>query len=142
MLGGLRDLLAERELAAVPPTITVREACRVLDARDIGALAVVDDGRLVGILSERDVIRKCICRGRRPDQTRVAAVMTPDPVTIDVARSVAHALDLMRAGGFRHLPVTEGEAVIGMLSMRDVPTDNRVMLERWQAYHEPRATPA
>lgn len=138
----LRDLLAGRKLASVPPEMTVRAACAVLDEQDIGALAVVADGRLVGILSERDVIRKCICRARRTDETLVRDVMTPDPVTIDVRGSLARALDAMRSGGFRHLPVTDGGAVVGMLSMRDIPTDNRVMLERWQAYHQDRPHPA
>ena len=137
----IHDLLATRELASVSPDASVRAACFILDERAIGALAVIERGRLVGILSERDVIRKCICRSRRTDETTVGEVMTPDPVTIDVRRSLAEALQTMHRCGCRHLPVTDGGAVVGMLSMRDIPTESRDMLERWQGYTRDRPRP-
>jgi CBS domain-containing protein len=141
MVGSLRDLLADRELDSVQPDVTVRLACHTLDARDVGAVVVLTDATLVGILSERDVIRKCVCSGRRTDETLVSDIMTPNPVVIDINCSITKALDTMRAGGFRHLPVMEGTAVVGLLSMRDIPTQNRLMLQRYQEYTSRLATP-
>lgn len=134
MVGSLQDLLAGRDVASVPPDITVRAACRTLDAKDIGAAVVLAEDTLIGILSERDVIRKCICGGRRTDETLVSDIMTPHPVTIDIGCSITKALDTMKAGGFRHLPVMRGTTVVGLLSMRDIPTQNRLMLERYNEY--------
>jgi CBS domain-containing protein len=142
MVGSLRDLLAGRELGSVQPDITVRRACHTLDARDVGAVVVLADTALVGILSERDVIRKCICSGLRTDETLVCDIMTPNPVVIDVNCSITKALDTMRAGGFRHLPVMQGTAVVGLLSMRDIPTQNRLLLERYQEYTTRLAVPS
>lgn len=130
----IRDILAGRPLHAIGSGDTLRAACRVMGEHDIGALAVIDGGRLVGIVSERDIIRRAVGRGRRMDDTRVDEVMTPDPVTVDAGASLAEAMGAMIAGHFRHLPVMEDDRVIGMLSKRDVPTDYRLMFERFGEY--------
>lgn len=134
IIRSIEAILAGRDFHTTRPTETVRAACLQLDAADVGALAVMSEGRLVGILSERDVIRKCLARGRRTDDTTVADIMTPDPVTIDAAAPLADAMGAMVTGGFRHLPVLRGGAAVGMLSMRDIPTEYRLMFERFQEY--------
>jgi CBS domain-containing protein len=85
---------------------------------------VTDEGRLVGILTERDVLR-AVARGQAGDAT-VADWMTRNPDTLDPDDTTQHAAVLMIHGGFRHLPVTEGDEVVGMLSIRDLM---RIVLE-------------
>jgi CBS domain-containing protein len=86
--------------------------------RDVGAVIVLEAGALTGILTERDVLR-AVARGIRDDAV-VHEWMTTDPDTIDPDETTEHAATLMMHGGFRHLPVTEGGAVVGILSIRDL----------------------
>lgn len=139
ILKSIEATLEGRVAISVAPNETIRTACRHLGDHNIGALLVIEGERLVGVLSERDVIRKCICQGRRTDETRVADIMTADPVTIESTASLAEALSLMQAGGFRHLPVLRNGAVAGMLSIRDIPLDYRLMRQRFDDF---RAAPA
>ena len=101
----------------------IEVAQRMVD-RNVGAVLVQDDGRLTGILTERDVLR-AVARGLR-DDTRVADCMTAHPETIGPDDTTEHAAVLMLHGGFRHLPITEGDEVIGILSIRDLM---RVVIE-------------
>lgn len=133
-LKSIRAILAGRPLCQAPPDATLREACRQLETCNVGALAVMEAGQLVGILSERDIIRRAICRGRPMDGTCIVDVMTPDPKTIDIDATLSEAQDIMTQGHFRHLPVTEQGRVTGMLSFRDVPTEYRLMFERYTSY--------
>jgi len=134
IIRSIKQIIDGRPLHAVAPDATARDACAALKAADVGALTVMEGDRLVGILSERDVIRKCIAGGRRTDETRVAEIMTPDPVTVQSDTKVADAMEAMVTGGFRHLPGMEGDRVAGMLSMRDIPTEYRLMFERFTEY--------
>lgn len=136
IIRSIETILAGRAFHTTSPEKTVRAACLQLDAANVGALAVVTAGRLAGVLSERDVIRKCLALGRRTDDTTVADIMTPDPVTIDAGAPLAEAMGAMVTGGFRHLPVMRNGAAVGMLSMRDIPTEYRLMFERFQEYVE------
>ncbi len=113
-----------RRLLAVPPDCLLTEAAQQMVERDVGAALVLRDGRLTGILTERDILR-AVARGIG-DTTVVAEWMTADPETLDPDETTQHAAVLMIHGGFRHLPVTEGEDVVGMLSVRDLM---RVVLE-------------
>jgi CBS domain-containing protein len=131
IITSIRQVVEGRDPATVPPAISVREACHVLNRHDIGAVAVVEDDRLVGILSERDVLRKCIGGNRRTDETSVAEIMTASPVTIEADASLADAFRIMSEGRFRHLPVTDKGRMIAMLSIRDIPTQYRMMYERY-----------
>ncbi|SLN72224.1 Arabinose 5-phosphate isomerase KdsD [Roseivivax jejudonensis] len=144
IINSIQQLLRGRSLVRVAPDDTVRAACAVFEREDVGAAAVMDGHRLVGILSERDVIRRCICAGRPTAETRVSEVMTADPVTIPLQASLATAQTAMIEGHFRHLPVvtSDGE-VVGMLSFRDIPTEYRLMVERYRDYRgAPDAAPA
>lgn len=135
IIKSIAHLLNGRGLISVAPQETVKAACALLTAHDIGALAVVDNGKLVGVLSERDVIRRCISGDRKTAETQVAEVMTQAPVTVQRDASLADAQTKMFEGGFRHLPVVdEAGRAIGMLSMRDIPTEYRLMVERFREY--------
>ncbi|SFA89064.1 CBS domain-containing protein [Poseidonocella pacifica] len=131
----ISELLSDRPMFSIDATRTVGEACMILSTRNIGALPVVENGRLVGILSERDVIRRCVIGGRDTSTTLVSEVMTREPVTLGPEDSPASAMDIMLAGQFRHLPVCDaGNKLIGMISMRDIPTENRLLVERFRDY--------
>ncbi len=131
----ISQLIEGRKLVSVTPDTTAQDACAVLDQRNIGALAVVSENRLVGILSERDLIRRCFCRGASSD-TPVAKLMTSNPQTIRPSDSIASAMETMLEGRFRHVPVmNEQDEPIGMVSMRDIPTQYRLMVERFREYN-------
>jgi CBS domain-containing protein len=113
-----------RGLLAVEPGLPLTEVAQRMVARDVGAVLVLEDERLVGILTERDVLR-AVASGIAED-TLVADCMTRDPETMEPDEPIRQAAVLMIHGGFRHLPIVEGEKVVGMLSIRDLM---RVVLE-------------
>ena len=128
----VRDVIKSRDLPSVQTGATVREACHVLDRYNVGALVVLDSEQLLGVVSERDIIRKCIGQDRRLDETTVDQVMTPDPKTVTADEGLNDALAHMTDGRFRHMPVLEDGRCIGLLSIRDIPTEYRMMYERFQ----------
>jgi CBS domain-containing protein len=113
-----------RNLLTVAPEDPLKQVAERMVSRDVGAALVTEGEKLVGIVTERDVLR-AVARGI-DDGTRVADLMTPDPETMEPDESTQHAAVLMIHGGFRHLPIMEGDEVVGMLSIRDLM---RVVLE-------------
>jgi CBS domain-containing protein len=109
-----------QDLATADSGQTVAAAAEHMARRRIGALMVVDGGRLVGIFTERDVLSKVVAAKRDPDKTRLADVMTPNPDTIGPDESAFDALDKMRKRGYRHLPVMDAGKLVGMVSVRDL----------------------
>ena len=128
----VKDVVANRDLLSIASGATVRQAAHVLDRFNVGALVVLKDGQLIGLLSERDIIRKCVGQNLPSDTTLVDEVMTPDPRTVEAASGLNAAIELMSAGGFRHLPVMQDGVCIALLSIRDIPTEYRMMYERFQ----------
>jgi CBS domain-containing protein len=97
----------------------------------IGALVVVENGSIVGIFTERDVLNKVMAGNLDPDTTTLQAVMVANPQTIRADRPLAHALHMMADGGFRHVPVVDADgAPLGMVSARDALGEDIVDLER------------
>lgn len=107
-----------RDLLTVDPGLTIVEVARQMVERNVGAVLVLDGGRLAGIMTERDLMR-AVARGVR-DEALVAECMTRDPETIEPGDTIQHAGVLMIHGGYRHLPVVEDEEIVGMLSIRDL----------------------
>lgn len=134
IIHSVAEIIGQRKLPQTSPTATVREACTVMEEFNVGSVAVLDEGALVGILCERDVIRKCVCESRHTAETHVHEVMTRDPKVVTLNAGVAEALRIMMDGEFRHLPVVDGAETVGMLSIRDVPTEYRMMLERYEEF--------
>jgi CBS domain-containing protein len=117
----VREIM-RRELVTVDPSITVTEAAHAMLAGQAGSALVLEGGSLAGIFTERDILR-AMSESPSADGARVSSVsrwMTRDPVTIGPDTSVGEALDRMLDGGVRHLPVLEGETLLGMVSMRDL----------------------
>lgn len=99
---------------------TVVDAARKMADMRVGAIMVVEDGRLTGIFTERDVLVRVIAAGRDAAQTRLNEVMTHDPQAITPDKPLGHAMHVMYEGGFRHVPVVDGNGKpIGMISARD-----------------------
>jgi CBS domain-containing protein len=113
-----------RNLLSVEPGETITEVAQRMVERNLGAVLVLDGGRLLGIMTERDLLR-AVARGLHGDAV-VADYMTEDPETIEPDDTTQHAAVLMIHGGFRHLPVVERDDVVGILSIRDLM---RVVLE-------------
>ena len=107
-----------RDLLTVDAGLPLAEVAERMVEREVGAALVLDGERLAGIVTERDVLR-AVARGIRDDAV-VRDWMTTDPDTIEPGETTQHAATLMMHGGFRHLPVTEGHAVVGILSIRDL----------------------
>ena len=105
-------------LLTVTAATTVGEAAKEMDERGVGAVLVLEDGRLHGVFTERDVLR-AVARGQVGGAT-VGDFMTPHPETIEPDDTTEHAAVLMIHGGFRHLPVVDGGTVVGILSIRDL----------------------
>jgi CBS domain-containing protein len=107
-----------RDLLSVEPGETITQVAQRMVARNLGAVLVLDGGRLVGIMTERDLMR-AVARGVHGDAI-VAEYMTKDPEAIEPDDTTQHAAVLMIHGGFRHLPVVEQDNVVGILSIRDL----------------------
>ena len=108
------------ELWRVGPEQSVLEAIREMALHEVGALLVMEGEQLVGILSERDYARKVILEDRSSEDARVRDIMTADPVTATLSDSISECMQLMTDNDFRHLPVVEGERVVGMISIGDL----------------------
>jgi CBS domain-containing protein len=110
-----------------PPAATVREAARTMAEHRIGAVPVVERRHLIGIFTERDVVARVIAAGRDVDRTRLEDVMTRRPETVSVDCPLLEALQVMISCGFRHLPVMAAGEVVGVISMRDIPIEYRLL---------------
>ena len=115
----VRSVIENRSIVTAAASTTVIEAARLMLERRVGALPVVEHGRLVGIFTERDALLRVLAGARDPRATRLADVMTLDPQTIHPDQPFAHALHMMYEGGFRHVPVIENGQVVGVVSVRD-----------------------
>jgi CBS domain-containing protein len=114
------EIIEGHPLFHVPSTSTVRDAARTMSDRNIGAIAVLDSGKLVGIFSERDLLTRIVAEGRNPDDTRVDSVMTKDIIVAAPADDINDALQKMHECNCRHLPVVQGGNLVGMISIRDL----------------------
>lgn len=114
--------LSNTVLVTADVTDTLLEAARRMDRQHVGAMPVFDEGTLVGVLSERDLVQ-AMAEGAPPDTTSVADYMTEGPITVRLQDDVSLAARRMREHGIRHLPVVLGGQVVGMLSMRDLLGD-------------------
>jgi CBS domain-containing protein len=114
----LRDLMT-RDVLAVAPEDTLGETATKMVDRGVGSVVVSDFGRLIGILTERDMLRAMADRSH-PSQARVREWMTTEPVTATGDMTVEEAAQIMLEHNFRHLPVLDGERAAGIVSIRDV----------------------
>jgi CBS domain-containing protein len=115
---------------SVEATRTVLEAARYMMEHNVGAVPVLRNGELVGILSERDIMNRVVAVGRTPGTTAVSEVMTANPRAVAADESIEECLFVMREFGFRHLPIVDGKDLKGLVSLRDVLMHHAAELER------------
>ena len=106
-----------RVLKAAPKTL-VSKAAKLMAARNVGAVLVMEDDRLAGILTERDIVFRVVAKGLDAEATPLSEVMTKAPRTVDPDKPFGYALLVMQENGFRHLPVVEDGKPIGIVSSR------------------------
>ncbi len=115
----IRTIIANQKVVTVAPDLSIAQAAKTMREARVGALLVVEGGRLAGIFTERDAVFRVLAEGRDAQSTPVSAVMTADPLTIGPDKPFAHAMHIMHDNGFRHIPVVENGQPLGVLSARD-----------------------
>lgn len=108
------------EIHTIHPDAKVIEALQLMALHDVGALPVINDDKLVGILSERDYARKVILHGRSSQDIAVRDIMTSDVVTVDPMRTVEDCMSVMTQKRVRHLPICDGVRLVGLVSIGDL----------------------
>jgi CBS domain-containing protein len=120
--GTIDAILAQKgtEIFSVSPEATVFEAVEIMANRNVGALLVIQDGKLVGLISERDYTRKVMLRGKRSRETQVREIMSTDLTVVSPREPVENCLRMMTDKRVRHLPVLDGETIRGVISIGDL----------------------
>ena len=114
------DLIHDQKFATVTPKTTVRAAAQTMTEHNVDAILVVENARLAGIFSEGDLVKRVIAHSLDPDAVTVAEVMTKNPDTLAPGTDVREAMRLMVQNGYRHIPVLDGQRIVGMVSERDI----------------------
>ena len=136
----VRQLLESKspEVHSIGPDVPVIDAIRRMAERQIGAVLLMDGARLAGILSERDYARKIVLEGRSSADTPVRDIMTAEVATVGLDDTAQACMQMMTGGRFRHLPVVDGGAVVGVVSIGDlvkaVIEEQRQELDHLQRY--------
>ncbi|PYX46602.1 MAG: hypothetical protein DMG79_15955 [Acidobacteria bacterium] len=114
------DLIKDQDTYQAELGHTVLEIVQAMVERNIGAVPVIHNGKLVGIFSERDLMKRVVAEGRDPRSTCLAEVMTDNPLTVTMNEDLENCMVLMRRNNFRHLPVCRDGQLIGVVSLRDI----------------------
>ena len=118
----VRDMIRKKgyQVFSIAPDATVLDALSMMAEHNIGALLVMSEGEMVGIVSERDCVRKVDVMGKNANETRVKDIMTSNVITMEASHPLEECMSLMIEKNFRHMPVCEGKELLGILSVRDV----------------------
>lgn len=112
--------LMTRDVRACEPNATVAEAAKVMAQEDVGPVPIVEDGRLVGIVTDRDIVVRVVAEGRDPNATRVKEIASTDLVTVSPDDDLDEALNLLAERQVRRLPVVEGDRLVGIVAQADI----------------------
>ncbi|MER3443539.1 MAG: histidine kinase [Meiothermus sp.] len=140
MTSSVRQLILAKgnRVHTISPDATVFEALERMAMYDIGALVVMEDERVVGIFSERDYARKVVLVGRVSRETKVREIMTDEVITVSPETTVGECMALMTGKRIRHLPVLEGENLVGLISIGDVVkaimSEQELMIAELESY--------
>jgi len=114
----VRKIMQKKKMLTARPAELVAKAAQRMAGRNVGAMLVIESGRLMGIITERDIVFRVVAKGLDATRTRVAEVMTANPITIEADRPFGYALVVMHHEGFRHLPVVKEGKAVGIISAR------------------------
>lgn len=114
----VKEVMEKRRRLVAPPNTSVARAAKLMADKNVGAVMVVEDKRLVGIFTERDAVFRVVAQGLDPRATRLDEVMTRSPRTVSPDETFGRALLLMQEGGFRHVPVVKDGEPVGIVSSR------------------------
>ena len=127
-----------KNVYSIPSDISVYEALKIMGEKNIGALLVIDDNKLSGIISERDYARKIILKGKSSRETQVKDIMTQQVITVTPADNIETCMGLMSEKHIRHLPIVNNDEVVGMISIGDVVRtiidEQKSIIEHLQSY--------
>ena len=115
------DIIHNQTISGLSAERPVLEGAKLMAEKNVAAIVVIsDDGKLSGIVTERDLTQRVLAKGLDPDKTTIGDIMTKDPDTLSPGDSALDALELMSVRKYRHLPVVENGEVVGMVSIRDL----------------------
>ena len=139
-MGKVRNILQSKGSAvfSVEPGVTVFTAIQIMCEKNIGGLLITDNGKLVGIFTERDYARKLILKGKSSKDTLIKELMTENPISVTLDSSIDDCMQIMSGKRIRHLPVVEGDKLVGMISIGDVVRhimeEQKDIIEHLEAY--------
>lgn len=119
-MGSIKDIVDNRELITVPVGTTIKDAVFYMAEKSVGLVPVMDADKLVGVFSERDLVKRVIAMNKRIEETQVDDVMTKDLIIASAEEPNESILAKMKEGRIRHILIIENEKLIGVLSMRDL----------------------
>lgn len=121
-MGTVSNILKSKgyTIFSIPPDITVYEALEIMVDKNVSALPVIDNGKLIGIFSERDYARKVILKGKSSKETKIGEIMTDEAITVKPGHTIDDCMQLMTSKYTRHLPVVENDELVGIISIGDV----------------------
>jgi len=121
--------IMNRDVVTVDTKTKLYDVASKMTIQKIGAVVVLDKGKMAGIFTERDLLTKVVYENRNPAQAVMSEVMTRSPQTLRPDQSVADAYDMMSSQGFRHVPIVDGDKLVGIVSIRDIQVILRSMIK-------------
>jgi CBS domain-containing protein len=132
ILKNVEELVKGKPLVTILSEDTIEKACKIMTRENTRALAVLSGGKLIGVLSEKDIVQKCVAEGLEASITEVNMVMTTHVKTIEANQTVAHAIDIMIEGNFHHLPILQNNELVGMIYSDDIPSEYRLLHDHFK----------
>jgi len=130
------------DVVTIGPDVNVKEAVRVMNDFEIGCLIVVEDGKAVGIVTERDVLKRVVAEGRKPEETLVRDIMSKPPIVISPETSLEEAIETMFKHKIKKLPVVEDEKLVGLVTFTDIariePALTKTIRQLMEKYEVPK----
>lgn len=139
-MGKVRNILAtkDKNIFSVDPSASVYSAIQLMAEKNIGGLMITENGKLVGIFTERDYARKLILKGKSSKDTLIGELMTKHPITVTIDTSIEQCMQIMSNKRIRHLPVVENENLIGVISIGDlvrfIIEEQKTIIEQLENY--------